>query len=76
MPFQLSRRAQKMNPSAIREILKITERPGIINFGGGMPSPETFAVDAIAQACERVLARDGRAALQYSASEGWPALRE
>lgn len=76
MPFQLSRRAQKMNPSVIREILKVTERPGIINFGGGIPSPDTFAIDAIRQASDRVLTRDGRAALQYSSSEGWPALRE
>ena len=35
----LARRAEKMNPSVIREILKVTERPGIISFAGGLPSP-------------------------------------
>lgn len=76
MPFTLSGRAHQMTPSTIREILKVTERPGIINFGGGMPSPETFAVEAMRQACDRVLSRNGRAALQYASSEGWPALRQ
>ncbi|HNN35326.1 MAG TPA: PLP-dependent aminotransferase family protein, partial [Ottowia sp.] len=37
-PWQLAARAETMNPSAIREILKITERPGILNFAGGLPS--------------------------------------
>jgi 2-aminoadipate transaminase len=76
MPFTLSGRAHKMTPSAIREILKVTERPGVINFGGGMPSPQTFAIEAMRQACDQVLSRDGRSALQYASSEGWPALRQ
>jgi 2-aminoadipate transaminase len=76
MPFTLSGRAAKMSPSAIREILKVTERPGVINFGGGMPSPETFAIEPMRQACDRVLSREGRSALQYASSEGWPALRQ
>jgi len=36
----LARRAERMNPSVIREILKVTERPGIISFAGGLPSPK------------------------------------
>ena len=36
-PWTLARRAEKMNPSVIREILKITEKPGIISFAGGLP---------------------------------------
>ena len=71
-----ARRAEKMNPSVIREILKITEKPGIISFAGGLPSPETFPVDAFAAACATVLKEDGRAALQYAASEGYAPLRE
>lgn len=56
-----------MNPSAIREILNVTERPSILNLAGGLPSPETFPVDAMRAACARVLA-EGRArpALQYA----------
>jgi 2-aminoadipate transaminase len=75
-PWLLARRAEKMNPSVIREILKVTERPGIISFAGGLPSPKTFPVDAFAVACEKVLGRDGPAALQYAASEGYGPLRE
>src|SRR3954464_5568492 len=75
-PWLLARRAEKMNPSVIREILKVTERPGIISFAGGLPSPKTFPVDAFAAACDKVLRRDGPAALQYAASEGFGPLRE
>ena len=76
MNFTLAQRAHKMNPSVIREILKVTERPGIISFAGGLPSPDTFPIDAMREASERVLTQDGRAALQYAASEGLPQLRE
>jgi 2-aminoadipate transaminase len=69
-------RAQKMNPSVIREILKVTEKPGIISFAGGLPSPKTFPIDAFAAACATVLSTDGEGALQYAASEGYAPLRE
>ena len=78
--WTLARRAAKMNPSVIREILKITERPGIISFAGGLPSPQTFPVAEFAEACAKVLKDDGKggpqAALQYAASEGYAPLRE
>ena len=76
MTWTLARRAHKMNPSVIREILKVTEKPGIISFAGGLPSPKTFPVDAFAAACATVLKTDGRAALQYAASEGYRPLCE
>ena len=69
-------RAEKMNPSVIREILKVTEKPGMISFAGGLPSPKTFPIDAFAAACATVLATDGEGALQYAASEGYAPLRE
>ena len=71
-----ARRAAKMNPSVIREILKVTEKPGIISFAGGLPSPKTFPVTAFREACDKVLREDGNAALQYAASEGFVTLRE
>ncbi|UJB66607.1 PLP-dependent aminotransferase family protein [Acidovorax sp. YS12] len=74
--WTLAARAAKMNPSVIREILKVTEKPGIISLAGGLPSPKTFPVDDFARAAATVLAQDGPAALQYAASEGFPALRE
>ncbi len=76
MTWTLAKRAHKMNPSVIREILKVTEKPGIISFAGGLPSPKTFPVEAFAAACETVLRTDGRAALQYAASEGYRPLCE
>jgi 2-aminoadipate transaminase len=74
--WTLSARAERMNPSVLRELLKLTERPGIISFAGGLPSPKTFPVEAFAQACARVLRDDAPAALQYAASEGYGPLRE
>jgi 2-aminoadipate transaminase len=74
--WKLARRAERMNPSVLRELLKLTERPGIISFAGGLPSPQTFPVEAFRAACEHVLATDGAAALQYAASEGHAPLRE
>jgi 2-aminoadipate transaminase len=76
MEWTQAQRAKKMNPSVIREILKLTEKPGIISFAGGLPSPKTFPVSAFSAACEKVLREDGPAALQYSASEGFAPLRE
>ncbi|WP_299511733.1 PLP-dependent aminotransferase family protein [uncultured Limnohabitans sp.] len=76
MNWNLARRAEKMNPSVIREILKVTEKSGIISFAGGLPSPLTFPIDAMRVASERVLRDDGKAALQYAASEGYAPLRE
>jgi 2-aminoadipate transaminase len=76
MNWKLAARAEKMNPSVIREILKVTERPGIISLAGGLPSPKTFPISAFAEACAEVLHKDGQAALQYAASEGYSPLRE
>jgi 2-aminoadipate transaminase len=75
-PWQLARRAERMNPSVIREILKITERPGVLSLAGGLPSPDTFPVQAMREATERVLRDTPREALQYAASEGFAPLRE
>ena len=76
MNWNLAARAEKMNPSVIREILKVTEKPGIISLAGGLPSPKTFPIAEFRAACEQVLTEDGGAALQYAASEGYGPLRE
>lgn len=76
MKWSMAARAQKMNPSVLRELLKVTERPGIISFAGGLPSPKTFPVEEFAAACAKVLRDDAPAALQYAASEGYGPLRE
>ncbi len=72
----LARRMSRMKTSAVREILKVAERPDILSFAGGLPAPELFPVEAIAQAHEEVFAHEGPAAMQYSTTEGYGPLRE
>jgi 2-aminoadipate transaminase len=71
-----AQRTQRMTSSAIRELLKLTEKPDIISFAGGLPGPELFPVDELREATETVLEQKGRKALQYSTTEGYPPLRE
>ena len=74
--WRISERARKLTSSAIREILKVTERPEVISFAGGLPSPVTFPVERMREACERVTRDAPAAAFQYSATEGYLPLRE
>jgi 2-aminoadipate transaminase len=62
--------------SFIREILKVTQRPEIISFAGGLPNPDLFPVEELAETASAVIAGDGRVALQYSTTEGDLRLRE
>jgi 2-aminoadipate transaminase len=71
-----AQRTQRMKGSAIRELLKLTENPEVISFGGGMPAPDVFPVDEFAAACETVLKERSAEALQYGSTEGYPPLRE
>src|SRR4030066_186902 len=74
--FRYAQRTQRMGSSAIRELLKLTEKPDIISFGGGLPAPEVFPVEEFHAACDRVLIDHGPMALQYSTTEGYQPLRE
>ena len=58
--------ATSAQKSVIRELLKLTQKPEIISFAGGLPSPETFPIDEIADLACDVIRRDGNWALQYS----------
>lgn len=69
-------RTQQMKRSTVREILKLTARPEVISFAGGLPAPELFPIERIKQATDTVLSERGREVLQYSTSEGMPELRE
>ena len=53
--YRYAQRTQRMAGSAIRELLKLTEKPDIISFAGGLPAPDVFPLDAFRNACERVL---------------------
>ena len=74
--YRYAQRTQRMTSSTIRELLKITEKPDIISFGGGLPAPEVFPIEQIAEACQRVLHDNGAVALQYGTTEGYLPLRE
>ena len=65
-----------LKSSAIREILKITSRPGIISFAGGLPAPELFPGKEIADAAQSIFTKYGTSVLQYSVTEGLLTLRE
>jgi len=74
-----SRYAQRtlgIKSSAIRELLKVTQRPEIISFGGGLPAPDVFPVERFEEACHKVLSEQGPQALQYGTTEGYQPLRE
>jgi 2-aminoadipate transaminase len=69
-------RTHSIKSSAIRELLKFTQKPEIISFAGGLPAGETFPIPEFQEACVRVLKEKGSSALQYGATEGYPPLRE
>lgn len=71
-----AKRMSQVRRSFIREILKVTADPSIISFAGGLPKPDLFPTGPMADAAAKVLAENGSAALQYSVTEGEPALRE
>ncbi|MDG6225258.1 MAG: PLP-dependent aminotransferase family protein [Candidatus Thermoplasmatota archaeon] len=70
-----SSKATRMKASEIREILKLTQAPGVISMAGGLPNPDAFPVEIIRQCVDRVLTEHALSALQYGTTEGLPALR-
>ncbi|WP_415951316.1 PLP-dependent aminotransferase family protein [Streptomyces sp. KLOTTS4A1] len=71
----LAARAASVGGSPVRDILAVTARPEVINFAGGLPAPELFDAEGVAEAYAEVLAGDAARALQYSTTEGEPTLR-
>lgn len=76
MEFRISDRMAAMKPSVIREILKQMSDPTLISFAGGNPAADSFPKEAIARFSAELLAEDPVGMLQYSVSEGVPAVRE
>ncbi|CDW93943.1 MULTISPECIES: PLP-dependent aminotransferase family protein [unclassified Thiomonas] len=76
MTLTLSQRSAHYTPSPIRELLNLTEQPGMISLAGGLPAPESFPVQALRAACVDVLDTQAQGALQYGPSEGIAPLRE
>ena len=75
MELKMARRMNSMKASDIREILKVTQRPEVISFAGGLPAPELFPVEEIIKVNRLVLEADAARALQYSTTEGFSPLR-
>ena len=75
MTTRFARRMDALKASEIREILKVTQRPEVISFAGGLPAPELFPVKTLAAATQKVFEEDGMRALQYSTTEGHAPLR-
>jgi 2-aminoadipate transaminase len=73
---RFAQRTQRITSSIIRELLKLTEKPDIISFAGGLPAAEMFPLQEIQAAVTRVLSEHGAASLQYGATEGYMPLRE
>lgn len=71
-----AQRAKGIRSSAIRELLKFTQRPEVISFAGGLPASEVFPTERFREACCKVLAEKPHLALQYGATEGYEPLRE
>lgn len=76
MAVRFADRMGKIEGSAIRELLKLTSRPEVISFAGGMPAPELFPVEEMKKVSVAVLEEQGRVALQYTSTEGYLPLRQ
>lgn len=74
--MQFSNRMNHLKASEIRDLLKLTERPDMISFAGGMPAPELFPSEVIRRCMDSVLAEKPETALQYACTEGYSPLRE
>lgn len=76
MEFKLAERMNYIKASEIRELLKLTEKPDIISFAGGLPAPELFPVKEFKTISSEVIEKEGRKALQYTTTEGYRPLRK
>jgi 2-aminoadipate transaminase len=76
MTIETARRMRAVVPSAVREILKVAERPEVLSFAGGLPAPELFPAQELSHAYQAVLRENPGTALQYGITEGFLPLRE
>jgi len=74
--YRYAYRMKGMKSSVIRELLKLTQKPEMISFAGGLPAPEVFPVQAFQEAASRALSESPEIALQYGTTEGYAPLRE
>ncbi len=76
MSYGLSEKFANLKPSAVREILKQTNQPGMIAFAGGSPAVEAFPCEAVKILSNKILSENPVSALVYGVSEGYAPLRK
>ena len=76
MALKFAKRMSNLGRSEIREILKLTTKPEVISFAGGLPAPELFPVKEIEDVTKTLLEEYGEQVLQYSTTEGYLPFRE
>ncbi|MCD6215745.1 MAG: PLP-dependent aminotransferase family protein [Candidatus Aenigmarchaeota archaeon] len=76
MKWKFSEKAENLTGSRIRELLKLVEKPDMISFGGGMPSPETFPIDYITERLPEIMKKYGTKMLQYGKTSGEDVFKE
>ena len=76
MTLNYANRMNNIKTSEIRELLKLTQKPEIISFAGGLPAPELFPIEELKKISKEVLEENGATALQYGPTEGYEPLRE
>lgn len=76
MAFKFAERMSGIKASEIRELLKLTQKPDIISFAGGLPAAESFPVKEYSEVAQQVMAESGTKALQYGPTEGFDDLRK
>lgn len=59
-----------LNGAATREILKLTQRPEVISFAGGMPSADCMPCETVAELASEILSTRAPYVLQYGRTEG------
>ncbi len=76
MGLKYADRMNRLKESDIIELLKLTQKPEIISFAGGLPAAELFPVDELMEINKKILETHGGKALQYSTTEGDLGLRK
>lgn len=71
-----SSRLEGISGSVIRDLFKLTARPGVISFGGGNPSPAALPDEIVSEISREMVSSNGKVLLQYGMTEGLPSLRE
>ena len=73
MKLRLSKRAlqEDFQGDFVKMMLEVAAKGNLISFAGGLPNPSSFPVEAVKEACIKVLSNNGAGALQYNSVDGY-----